>query len=451
MRRSKFCLLAAILAGLLLSNPVLATTNMQLTIINNSGYPDSQVYLAWLGNPGNDAANSYHITNWQNIAIAINSTGDNTVHFPGELLDGYANYSTSLDQLNINTAGRRYFELPPCFDSTTPKGIATSRLWLSLGKPLYFHIYSSTSNSQPSGSDQSEINYYTLWDFFEFNTSFNVGPDKFSSHANTTNVDYFAMPLVYELYNDAARVGIKGISHSKLEVYQAFSTAASALRPLMTSMRVIAPGHGNPTPGVPLYFDPSYFDSYRDYCWSYWDGSTEAKTIKFTYSGVSWENGKVNQTTKKLSINAKVGGSDEAHEIDLPPSGDIFRCDGVFNGVGTDAFFIRDAAVKNMIASALNRSVMHKAVYPDPIHPTEFPWGASISDYYVNNDHLASFKTNTYSHVLHQVSLDGTIYGFAYDDNNHQSSYVEGLGTEIRLTINNSRMGGLSWLELLLE
>jgi hypothetical protein len=447
MLHLKYSLFLSILAGLLVSHPALATTNMQLTIVNNSGYPDSQVYLVWIGKPGNDAAKSYHITNWQNIAIAVNSTDHNTVHFANEPDNGYADYSTTLDKLKINGDGRRYFELPPCPEGSTPKGIASSRLWLSFGKPLYFHIESNVKNTQPSVNTLNDVNYDTVWDFFEFNSSYDSGLDKFAAHANTTNIDAVGMPMVYELYDGATQKGIKGLNLTKKEIYKAFASVP-VMQPLTNSMRIVSPAKSLGDPAGPLYFPTDYFDTYRDYCWSYWDGSSDAKTIKFTYSGYSWDNGKVDQATGKLTITCKVGETDEAHEITTkPPSKDIFGCDGVFKWGGTvpppDPWAVRDAAMKNMISSALNRSVMHKAIYIDPNTPTQYPWGEPTyvdEYYYTNKDNLASFKTNIYSKVLHQLAIGKKIYGFPYDDNNAQSSYIEGPGTEIRLTINNCRL-----------
>ena len=118
------------------------------------------------------------------------------------------------------------------------------------------------------------------------------------------------------------------------------------------------------------------------------------------------------------------------------------------------ARFTNDAALKNQIASALNRSVMHLPPYPTTTK-TEYPWGGYTANYYVNTAApvvpAGSFRTNLYSNILHQQAIDHKIYGFAYDDNNRQASYVEGDGTEIRLTINNSILGDTNYLLLLLS
>ena len=62
-----------------------------------------------------------------------------------------------------------------------------------------------------------------------------------------------------------------------------------------------------------------------------------------------------------------------------------------------------------------------------------------------------NYKTNVYSKILHQLSFDGTIYGFAYDDNAKQASYLDGVATDIILTIGNCRGSVTPLLGLLLD
>jgi hypothetical protein len=78
MRRLNLWLWLAIIGGLLLCKPVWAVSNMQVTVVNHSGYPDNQVYIAFNLQPGNDPNNWYHISDWQNIAIKIFTDKDNT-------------------------------------------------------------------------------------------------------------------------------------------------------------------------------------------------------------------------------------------------------------------------------------------------------------------------------------------------------------------------------------
>jgi N-acetylneuraminic acid mutarotase len=735
----------AILSVLLICNPAwTALTNMQLTIVNNSGYPDSQVYIAYLLQPGYDHVNWYHISNWQTIAIQEFSTADNTVEVPKGSGNKYAVYSTTLDKLNKNAAGRRYFEMPPCNagSPSVPTGIETGRLWVSFGKPVYFKIISSAEFSQPNPNNPSDVNNDTVWDFFEAKTT--PGSTLFRAYADTTNVDYTVMPMVYELYNDTTQVGKMGLDRSRKQLYNALASDP-LLRPLMSHYRMMAPGHGQSDPAKQYYFPANYFDPYVTYCWTHWTSNT--LTFDYPKNVTTWT-GTVNADNGMLTLTS---GGGEVHHIAKPNSQEVFLCNGVFNGSGeqwsnllqvynpsggtwtngtvlpayrsgmaagviggklyvaggktpdsgvvvpchpvnvvqeydpvlnawttkthmpttrqdagaaviggklyvvggqtqdnggwsnvlevydpvadswatkaamptarrglavaaldgklyamggegatgvldtveiydpaldkwetsTDltlqlklvgamavadggkiylagglndqykgtgnlwsttgtswttltpmpkgvgfsqaviidgklyipggytefgqptstrllvytvssnnwlsetgsplvptpayafaagaldnklhiaggvawntARFTSDAALKNQIASALNRSVMHLPPYPTTTK-TEYPWGGYTAHYYVNTATPvvpgASFKTNLYSHILHTQAIDQKIYGFAYDDNNRQASYVEGDGTEIRLTINNCILGDTNYLLLLLS
>jgi hypothetical protein len=101
---------------------------------------------------------------------------------------------------------------------------------------------------------------------------------------------------------------------------------------------------------------------------------------------------------------------------------------------------------------------MHLAPYPDPANKTKYPWpykkalAPEVGEYYLQNGlTMENYKTIVYSKLLHELSYDGTIYGFAYDDNNDQASYISGVATDVILTINNSRGSITPLLGLLLD
>lgn len=92
MRKMNSWFWLAILSSLLFCQPVWATVpNLQVTVVNHTGYPDNQVYIAFNLNPGNDPANWYHISDWQNAAIAKFNSSDNTVEVPPGSGKMYAN------------------------------------------------------------------------------------------------------------------------------------------------------------------------------------------------------------------------------------------------------------------------------------------------------------------------------------------------------------------------
>lgn len=222
--------------------------------------------------------------------------------------------------------------MPPCLDvASVPQGVVTGRLWISLKKPVYFHIASSTEFTQPDPTNPTDVNNNTIWDFFEANASYveNGGTYDIRAHANTSNVDYTTMPQVYELYNGTTLIGGPvGLNHTRTTLYGAMS-AIPLLKPLMYKpFRVLAPGHGQSiNPNGLYYFPANYFDSYVDYCWTHWT----TNTLDFTYSGIVWS-GQV--TDNVLTLSGTVSGATEVHHIGKPASQDVFLCNGVFNGNG---------------------------------------------------------------------------------------------------------------------
>ena len=444
MRRFKFATLMAILAVLLTgANPLWAQygTGPKLTIINHSGYAANQVYLAFLAIPYGDDPNFHHII-WQHdeflpIFPRIDPI-DNTETVEGANNNPYANYSTTLDRLSIDSNGNHYFYIPQGVTTVDNKG-CHGRLWLSFKKPMYFHVDSATGYAQPSISNDGDANFYTVFDFFEPA----VTSDD-AVHADTTNVDMVAMSMLYELKNGDSSLGIKGFNRSVGALRQAF-LGDPVFSALVTPTRIVCPGQaGDLNP--PLAFPADYFDKYRDYCWQHWTDNP----LTFEYPlGTTWTGG---VTGEVLTL-----AGPQTVTISRPPSKDIFLCNGVFDGSNEV-----DKAIKNQVVSALNRTVFHLDPYPTG-SKTEYPWqsykpptgyGAPPNNkmfYQQNGLTAANYKTNVYSKLLHQLSYDGTIYGFAYDDNAKQASYIDGVATDIILTINNSRPTSAPLLNLLLE
>jgi hypothetical protein len=245
--------------------------------------------------------------------------------------------------------------------------------------------------------------------------------------------------LLYELKNGAASLGKKGLNRPLRALRGAF-LSDPVFKGLVTPVGIMAPGHG-----IELgKLSSTYFDNYVTHCWKHWSDNL----LAFVYYG-TWWSGTVDSTTHQLALTGWYNGARETHYIDKPPSKDIFLCNGVFNGKVHDPiaeYIIRDAGLKNMVASALNRTVMHLPPYHS-LTLTEYPWQAYAPPtgsggylfYQQNGLATDNYKTNVYSKILHQLSFDGTIYGFAYDDSANQASYIDGGATDIILTIGNCR------------
>ena len=420
MRRVNFWLFLTMLAGLLISLPGLAEAQTKkVTIINDSGYADKQIYIIVDGIFPSDGL--YHRLDWQtNTYLAVN-TADNTVPVPGQT-DLYCNYYTTLDQIK-QADGTYSFTFPP---------MNGGRLWISLGKPVYLHINvpppppappSPPGVREPSTDNPSDPNYQTVFDKFEF------AYDDAGLHANTTTVDFFCLPLSFEIKNGATSIGKRGISGSRGSVIQALR-AKALLKSLEIPSRFYSPNNNN----AAVSFPADYFDSYITYCWDYY------KTHTLTITGVVdtqsfTASGRVKKINNVDTLVLEDKGNSETHSIAKPSSYQVFACAGVgvFNPVGTPKTppCNRDGFVKDEVGSALNRTVMH----------LDFSQWSDSNRYYQPNGLTPDvYKTNIYSQILHQVSIGQKAYGYPWDDKYSQESYLSAVtATDLILTINNCK------------
>jgi hypothetical protein len=449
--RRKSWLIAAGLIGLLFGQLALAggspiwaeyVQGPKFTITNKSGFPDNQVNVILVGIPNSakkpHGDDDFHRINWNTKEFPVISTADNTVPIGAT---SYADYSTTLDKLSQDQDGNRYFYLPKAVDQSIPSslfGIGSTRIYFSHQKPVYLRVISSNSLAQPNITNTSDPNFATFFDWFELAVDIDG-----TFHGNTTNVDFTGMPILFEVKNASETFGPTGMQRSRREIYQAFeSYPVSFWGKLVTPTRIVAPGHGMDLGIFPVFV----MSNYIYYCWDYWSKNT----LRMYYLGTWWEGGVAMEDPNLPLVLTGLDGphKDEIYLIYYPHPKDVFLCNGNLGGTSDT-----DKSLKNQVASALNRHVFHLAPYTAayPAHPTEFPWGAYAPPsgaggylYYqanglVDDPNIAILNQwNTYSQLLHQLSYNGKIYGFAYDDNNHQSDSLDvAAATEIRVTINN--------------
>jgi len=439
---------AACLIGLLFAQLTVAGANPlwaayvngpKLTIINKSGYSGNQIYLVFLTIARSDDK-CHHIL-WSQGTFPVIDAADNSKDINGIM---YADYSVTLDKLSKDANGNHFFYVPKAENDTVlpdKQGIYSGRLWLSFKTPFYTHVTSATAYSQPDFNNPTNPNYTTALDFYEVA----IDATTFKVTGDTTNVDNVAMPLVHELKNNSDSLGRMGLDLTLAKVRQAFQ-ADPNFKKLVTPERIYAPGHGTEM----SLFPSNYYKDYVDYCWALW----AEFTLKIKVDNIWWS-GKVDKDTKKLKLTGTVDAVSEDHYIDWPPSKDIFLCDGVFNGATTwpenTPPFNRDKDIKNRIASALNRTVMHLPPYSDPDHPTAEPWAYPESYYQGVFLAPAIYRTNVYAKILHELAIDGSCYAYAYDDNDGKSTTISGQATDIILTINQCQSVITPELYLLLE
>ena len=450
MRGKKFWLPLAILAVGLAAHLALAgaapawaqyVNGPKLTIVNKSGYLASQIYLVFLARTrfnldGSTDTGKYHRIIWPHEeflpAFPAIDPGDNTKEINGIL---YAEYWVTLDKLSKDADGNYFFYVPRAESDIVPpdkQGIYSGRLWLSFQTPFYPHVTDAFTYSQPNFGNSTDPNYATVLDFYEVA----IDATTFKVTGDTTNVDNVTMPLVHDLKNSGVRLpgSPMGLDLPLSKIRQAFG-ADPNFRKLVTQQRIYAPGHG-----IEMSLFPSdYYTNYVNKCWKLWADNT----LSIKVDNIWWS-GTVDSGTQKLKLSGTVDGATEDHYIAWPPSQDIFLCDGVFNGDETTwppkekpQPLARDKDIKNRIASALNRTVMHLAPYADPAHPTAEPWSYPESYYQGVFLAPADYQTNVYAKILHGLAIDGSCYAYAYDDNGGKSTTISGQADEIILTINN--------------
>ena len=172
MKRVFFCLCACLL---FVSVPAFAATPaFPFEIANNSGLPDSEVYVVIKAqDPGGS-----------NPAVFVSIDGSGV----GFLVEATANMDTT--QFNY-----RLSDLPQSgeYRTFTLPRLISGRVYLSLKYPMDFHVtlnnLSVLTIPDPSSFDPQDPNYYIIYDKIELTF------DSSGTYANPTAVDFFSIPL----------------------------------------------------------------------------------------------------------------------------------------------------------------------------------------------------------------------------------------------------------------
>jgi hypothetical protein len=384
---------------------------VRFTFKNSTGrYQDSQIWFAIIGHQG---APFFHATfdGGSRAMFAPCTPADNTVTKNGVT---YANYFHSIDK--VPTA-----ELP--------SALSSARVWIAIGDvggdnpaPLYIRIDGPTAIRQPSVSNPSDPNYNILWDFLEFDYE---PPDFFG---NTSSVDAYGIPITL-----TGSAGITpstvGYSGARSAVFGAFQQLGSPWSDLAISgssgpLRIVNPQFKMPPGGIaPTTFPANYLSEYIDHCWrAYADVKV---TLQSPRGSSNLYTGSVDGSGHFVFVKNDAP-NDQAyrHTIAKPPSADVFGCRGVFDRVdGPSPDYAKiDGDIKNQIASALNRTVLHNPSYDAWCQAASFytPWSGGSSP-----------VTNLYAKTLHAHSTAGLAYAFAYDDQCEQSTTIKHTGAGV--------------------
>lgn len=348
--------------------------------------------------------------------------------FPvGEIKDcngtnNFANYFSTLQDL-------------PEFTIPDDAYVNSGQIWVSLGGWLPFCVNAVNSQGQATGFAPPTVTnpnlqgYSTVFQMAEF--AYNVD-GQMNLNADTTAVDALGFPITMEL-TDASGTQTVGFSSNLSEIVAAFSGCSDAnfQSLVIPNLRILSPEHaatdsnGNPPPpgigipaGVVSYFS-SFYTDYIDQCWAHYTNTPLTIYISGTpYTGQVMD-GRFNFYS---SPNGPVSGSAPILSLAKPQNWEVLQCAGEFKtGDATQM------NIEKFVVAAIYRTVFMET----PTETTD-SWSSPemVKQYYTNA------PINYYAQILHEKSLKGLCYAFAFDDVcNQSSSVVSGTTRSLVLTL----------------
>ncbi|MEP7338929.1 MAG: beta-1,3-glucanase family protein [Acidobacteriota bacterium] len=334
------------------------------------------------------------------VGDAKNCNGSNT----------FANYFSTLEAL-------------PVFTIPDDAFINSGQIWVSLGDWLPFCVNAVNDQGQATGFAPPTVTnpglqgYNTIFQMAEF--AYNVD-GTMHVNADTTAVDDMGFPITMEL-TDANGTQTVGFTANRTTLFNAFSTCTDKnfQSLVISNLRVLSPEHaakdsnGNPPPpdiGIPSdvvdYFS-SFYTEYIDWCWAFYTN----KPVTINISGQAFT-GQVQGSMFNFWEGTTVGSSVDTAVLSLakPQNWEVMQCAGEFK-VGNDT----QMNIEKFVVAAIYRTVFMET-------PT------SSSDSWCSAEMVSEYFTNApinhYGKILHDNSVNGLCYAFAFDDVCNQSSSV---------------------------
>ncbi|TDV49021.1 beta-1,3-glucanase family protein [Actinophytocola oryzae] len=281
--------------------------------------------------------------------------------------DGYTDYSIPVD-------GSRTLSLP--------KGMS-GRVYVALGSQLRFRANPGNALAYPAGWVSSDPNYPVLHDCMEFTY------DGAGMHCNVTMVDMLSVPLAISLSGASQQSTGRLRDGGRAAVFDALRGVPEFAGLVLDDLRVIAPGHGLDA-GL---FDGGYLGGWIDEVWDHYRSTTMTVT-----AGARTFTGSV-QGDQFVFDNG-------VRAFSKPSTRDVLFCDG--------ALAAPNDGVTGPVAAALGAGFNRGVLLDTGAQPV-----ADAGTYY------RRAVTNHYSRVMHENTVDGRAYGFAFDDVCEHASYIE--------------------------
>ena len=366
-------------------------------LINNTGgaWTDAQVYVTVIGL--DPSTNKYaYVTPAGAIVDFTTSDAAAANHITAANGQSFGNYSFTLAQSHL-------LKLPL---------LTSARAYLSLGAPLYVQVNGDgsgnvTGYAGPNPQNSSDPNSNTHFDWYEFNYGGTTSAN--SVYINTTQVDEFGLPLLLDVWASGGSFHKQvGIAETIAQIDTEFAAEVPVqFQPAtLSNLRIFSPAKVGMAAGATY---GNYFDQAIAQAWV----SYQTTPLSVTLTGRTYTGTASGSTLLFHEVNPSAAHAGESFSVQQPSTQDVLGCAGsMASGVAGSTPALQDEnavqlQLQNQICSAINRGVL----------ATPANW-ASASTYY------ATTPANDYSRFWHNHSLGGLAYGFAYDDNNSQSTTI---------------------------
>lgn len=281
--------------------------------------------------------------------------------------DGYTDYAIPVD-------GSRTLSLP--------QGMS-GRIYVALGEKLKFRCNPGNALAYPAGWVQSDPNYPILHDCAEFTY------DGAGMHCNITMVDMLSVPMEIALSGAGQQTTGRLKDGGRAAVFSALAATPGFENLVLDDLRVIAPGHGLDAGR----FAGDYFAGVIDEVWNHYRSNTMTVT-----AGARTFTGSV-----QGDLFVFDGG---VRAFTKPSTRDVLFCDG--------ALAAPNDGVTGPVAATLGAGFNRGVLTTTGAQPL-----ADAGAYYKRE------RANHYSRIMHENTVDGKAYGFAFDDVCEHASYIE--------------------------
>jgi hypothetical protein len=390
---------------LIISNFAWSQAKVPINIVNNSGMPDSELFVAIVGEDLTGPPGKRVWVDCKTGNQVPMESSYNTVQGPiynGNKGPGgsgkYANCFTKLSDIPNKTISLA--------------GIQGCRMFIATGQQLYLYFFGPNAGyTSPNSLDPTDPNKGIVYEIIEL-TSNTIG-----FWANTTRVDSYNYAVGLEVWGNNNYYGKAGELKRHADIGAAFkATAPTEFKGCYdeTTGAIIFPtktpafsdGTIGTMPNIGPYND--YFKSYIDAIWAKY--VNEDMMFK-TEDGAIWKGRIVNEV---LTFTCQSGGNAGRKGIIArrPNSHEVFEGKGILNNIIQDAPM--DLMMQAQMCAAITRHVIN----------TTTP-NVGLQDWADATKYYKTAPYNFYAKFFHEadISYNQRSYGFAYDDVfNHSST-----------------------------